>query len=271
MNIKFNKALMNSGSDYPLTQTITLHHPTVGEMLSIDPLNSESIYWKYIQLLMCDPYSNMVMLDDMGMDFMKTTPFEVFLLQWKQYEEAYEKNRQTYDLYGFKPIDMLLRALDFFIVEKHDFVYGEYDNGDACIYDKKNAKCQINREIFEYIYEWLKAVHKIDDSGRIRPADENARRILIEDTRAEIKKAKRRKKKADDTEPDYIGSLISAVCFGGNGAITPFNIKDCKMFWLFEAYSIDNKKSHANHILDSLYHGVMSKKDINMKEIDWTK
>lgn len=266
----FGKAVMNSGDDYRLTESITLHHPTISDMLSINNgVDSENIYWKYIQVLMCDPYSNMVMLDDMGRDFMTTTPFEVFILQWKKYEDEYEQNKPLYDSHNFKPIDIVLKALNFFITEEHDYVYGVYENGEECIYDRNNSKCQINKEIFEYIYEWLMTIHKIDYANRINPEDENARRILIEDTRDQIKKANRRKNKDQNDDIEYIGTLTSAVCYGGNGVITPFNVKSCKMYWLFEAYEIDARKSQANHILDGLYHGTISHKDINNRELDW--
>lgn len=268
MSIRFGKMLMNSGEDYQLTQNITLHHPSIEEILSIDKMIGEDIYWKYVQTLMCDPYSNMVMLDDIGKDFMTTTPFEVFILQWKNYENDYKENKDFYDKCGFKPIDIVLKALNFFIVENHDFTYGITENNEEVIYDKNMTNCRISKDIFDYLYEWLKTINKVDYSNRIQPADENARRVLIEDTRDEIKKAKKRKKK-DKDDIDYIGNLMSAVTYGGNGVITPFNINQCKIYWLFESCNIDAKKSHSNHILDGLYHGTISRDDINQKELDW--
>lgn len=271
MSIKFDKAFMMSGNDYHLTNNITLRHPKIEDILEINNgVGSEDIYWHYVHSIMCDPYSNMVMLDDIGKDFTKLTPFDVFILQWKKNEEDYDNNKKEYESRGFKPTDIVNRALNFFIIEPHNFIYGIYEDDDECIYDTTNNACQINREVFEYIYEWIKTINKIDYANRINPADENARRILIEDTRDEIKRSKRKNSKNNDSV-EYIGSLMSAISFGGNGVINPFNIKDCKLFWLFEAYSIDSKKSHASHILDGLYHGTISKKDINMKEIDWVK
>lgn len=259
-----------SGNDYPLTPNITLHHPTINEILQINGgFNSEDIYWKYVQTILCDPYSNMVMLDDLGIDFMSVSSFDVFIIQWKQLEENYKANKQRYDEIGFKPTDIVNHAINFFTTELHDFAYGVYENGEDCIYDINNTSCQINSKIFNYIYEWIKTINKVDYSNRINPADENARRILIEDARDEIKKLKRKRKKTDDIE--RIGSLMSAVSFCGNGSITPFNIKDCKLYWLFEGYERDNKKSHTNHVLNGFYHGTIDKKDINTKDLDWTK
>lgn len=271
MNMKFSKSTLMSGNDYPLTSSITLHHPTIREMLNINQgHDSEQIYWNYIHLLLSDPYANMVFLDDIGKNFMETSPFEVFLLQWDNLYQNYMEHKAFYDKVAFHPFSSITSALQFFIAEEHDFVKSQYEDGSFCLVDRNNASCQINQEIYEYIYQWVKSIHKIDYSGRIQPQDENARRILIEDTRSEIKKQSRKKEKNND-DVNYIGSLMSAVSFGGNGVITPFHLNECKMYWLFEAFSIENKKSNASHILDGLYHGTLSSKDIDKKELDWTK
>ncbi|WP_310602378.1 hypothetical protein [Anaerosporobacter sp.] len=269
MSTNFDKALIMSGNDFKLTNSITLHHPIIDEILSLNNgFHSEEIYWQYVHSIMCDPYANMIMLDDLGKDFLKTSPFEVFLLQWENYQRDYQTNKQQYDLLGINPLQFIQAALNFFIVEEHNFELSKHEDGSPCLYDTNNAECQIDEDIFVYLYEWLKSINKIDYSNRIKPADENARRILIEDARDELKKQKRRNKKSEDSF-EYIGNLMSAICFGGNGSITPFNIKSCSIYWLFEAYSVDNKKSHASHILDGLYHGTVSSKDIKTQELDW--
>ncbi len=268
MNIKFSKALLMSGEDYELTSSITLHHPTVREIISIN--NSPTpdyFYWTYIQILLSDPYSNMVMLDDIGKNYLEVSPYEVFILQWDNCVNQYKENKKMYDVYGINPLDNILKALGFFIQGAHNFTKGNYEDGTTCFYDIDNPMCQINKEIYEYLYEWVKAINKIDDSNRIKPADENARQILIEDMRNEIKKAK--KKRTDDNS-DYLGNIMSADCFCGNGAITPFNMNDCKIYWLNESLSITNKKANADHLLDGIYHGTISSKDINKKELNWT-
>lgn len=231
MKTNFEKAAIMSGEDYPLSPTLTLHHPTVGEILSLNGGQaSEETYWFYVHLLLSDPYSNMIYLDDIGMDFMKTTPFEVFLLHW---DNMYQ--------------DFLVQALRFFIAGNRTFVKAQQMNGFPCLVDKNDADCQINEEVYEHIYEWIKAIHQIDTSKRINPADENARKILIADTREEQKKKQRKKNPKADGR-DYIGGLMSAVSLGGNGAITPFNINDCKLYWLFEAFRIETSKIQSQFI-----------------------
>lgn len=269
MSIVFSKALLMSGEDYRLTPSITLHHPTVGEIIHInDTSNPDQRYWQYINILLSDPYSNMVMLDDMGLNFLEVTPYDVFIIQWDKCVDSYNKNKEIFDLYKIHPLDNILDALSFFIKEKHDFIKGNYDDGEVCFYDKDNPKCQINKEIFNCIYEWVKSINRIDYSDRIKPADENARLILIEDMRDEIKKAQRRKKK-DENNFDHLGNIMSANCFGGKSWVTPFQINDCKIYWLNEGLFIDNKRTKVEHILNGIYCGTISQKDVNRQELDW--
>lgn len=271
MSINFSKAFLMSGEDFKLTTSITLHHPTIKEILSIDQSSSpDLLYWTYIQLLLADPYLNMVMLDDMGKNYLEVSPYEVFHLQWDNCIANYEKNKAEYDAYGLHPADHISKALQFFMVEKHHFRKGIYRDGSPCLYDEDDPSCQINQEIFEYIYEWVKAVNKIDHSNRINPADENARRVLIDDMREEMKKSGKRKKKKDENS-DFLGSLMAAVSFCGNGSLTPFQINNCKIYWLNEALAIHNRKNYADHLLDGIYHGTIRSGDINKKELDWLK
>lgn len=270
MSIKFSKALLMSGEDYQLTKSITLHHPTIKEVLSISKsLSPDEEYYFYIQILLSDPYSNMVMLDDMGINYLEVTPYDVFVLQWDNCIKNYNDNQTFFDSNNISPFQGIINALQFFMKETYDFEKGLCDDGSICFYDKNTATPIISQEIFEYIYEWVKSINNIDYSNRIKPADENARRILIEDMRDEIKKAKKRKKKKNDENSDYLGNIMSAVCFCGNSAITPFNINDCKIYWLNEALAISNRKSHSDHILDGIYHGTISSNDVNKKELDW--
>lgn len=271
MSTKFSKAILMSGNDVSLNSYITLKHPTISDVLSLSHLTRpDDLYLIYMQIMLADPYSNMVMLDDMGKNYLEVSPYDVFVMQWEKCLEEYEANKELYDSIGTSPISDIKDALHFFIRGNQVFEKGTYNNGEICFYDINNDKCQINKEIFEYIYEWIVAINNIDFSNRIKPADENARRILIEDMRDEIKKRKKRKKKNED-HSDYFGDLMSATCFCGNGWITPFNITDCKLYWLNEGFSIENRKNHADHILNGIYHGTISSKDINKKDLEWTK
>lgn len=263
-----------SGKDYKLTPSITLHHPTVEEIMELnESARPDDTYFFYINTILSDPYANMVALDDMGINYIDKTPFDVLIITWKKISEEYtnQKNLDYYkenNILAANPINV---ALNFFIQEEHIFTLGAYkEDGSPCLYDINNHSCQINKELYDYIYEWIKEINKIQFQNRINPADENARRILIEDMRDEIKKANRKNKKNED-DADSFGGLLEGVSFGGNGVITPFNMMQSKIYWLHAAFNIDSKKSHASHLLDGIYNGTISSKDIKNEELDWIK
>ena len=269
MDINFSKTLLISGNDFKLTPYITLHHPSIKEILDINSSTApDDTYMLYMQILLADPYSNMVMLDDIGKNYLEVSPYEVFIIQWDNCIKDYYEHKSDYDKYNVNPLNSIMNALSFFIKEKHIFKKGTYDNGEICFYDINNASCQINEKIFEYLYQWVRSINKIDYSGRIHPADENARRVLIEDMRDEIKKSRRRNKKKKD-HSNYLGNILSAACFGGNGSISPFHINECKIYWINESLSVINKKNNSDHLLDGIYHGTIKIDDINKNDINW--
>lgn len=272
MNTKFSKAFLLSGKDFKITDSIILHHPTIGEILSLEESAApDHTYWSYVQLLLADPYENMVMLDDLGINYLDAAPFEVFCLQWDYLLAHTGQAENDSDRYKIALMKSISNAINFFIQGDHCFVKNVYENGDAYFYDINDTSCQIDSSIFEYLYEWVKSINKIDFSGRIHPADENARRVLIEDIRDEMKKRRKREKNHQEENPDYFGSIMAATCFCGNGAINPFNINQCKLYWINESMSITGRKNHADHVLDGIYHGMIRSRDINQKELDWLK
>ena len=111
MSIKFSKSLLMSGNDFKLTPSITLYHPTVGDFLSIDiTMNPDDVYWTYVQMLLSDPYSNMVMLDDIGKNYLEVSPYEVFTIQWDNCLNSYTENKTVYDKEGINPLNEISNA-----------------------------------------------------------------------------------------------------------------------------------------------------------------
>ena len=139
MSIKFSKAFLMSGNNYKLTSSITLRHPTIKDILSINNSTSpDDMYWIYVQILLADPYANMVMLDDIGRNYLKTSPYEVFVLQWDNCVKNYVENKELYTNTGITPMDNIINAIKFFIVEDNNFIKGNYSDGSVCFYNPEN-------------------------------------------------------------------------------------------------------------------------------------
>ena len=79
-----SRATLMSGQNLPVTNKISVKHPTVNEILcsTKEHINGDFSYWKYVSLMVSDPYDSMVWLDDIGLDYESVSAFDVFILRW---------------------------------------------------------------------------------------------------------------------------------------------------------------------------------------------
>ena len=265
-DIEISKAFLESGRDLVLSDHIVVKHPSIGEILELgNGIYCDAVYWNYVFSLLCDPYDNMVWLDDNGIDFEKTTSFDVFVMKWDQLISQVRKSEESSDGKHFDLLQNIKSALSFFLGD-HDFDLGVYESGERAIYDRSNPEYQINREAFNYIIAFIRGINGITHTDKINPSDENAKRILIDDMRAEEKKRSRKK---DMKYNDIIGNMMSAVAYGGNGGITPFNICNVKIFQLYSSLNINQKKMHYQQVMSGVYHGTIRFDSINKLELNW--
>lgn len=285
---KINKSFLSSGKDLKLANKIYVKHPTVQEILDIDDsIYSSKIYWNMVALLTCDPYDNMVMLDDIGLDYEECDSFDVFCIQWDNFYKKYNENKEMFDKLNFHPIDQIKQALCFFL-GNHDFDISIIENvvdnktiKDKVLTDRNliyndesvGATCSymIDRHMFNYLSEFISCINVIDKSQRINPADKNAKRILIEDKRDEIERLKHNQNLDENSLDDYIGKTMDGISWGGNGGINVFNVKQLKIYDLFTGFNIINRKNHSDHVLNGVYFGTVNPKDLKENEIDWVK
>lgn len=264
--IRLSRAFLEKGEDLKLSNKLFVHHPSIEDIVSLgNGILCDEVYWGYVFNLLNDPYDNMVWLDDKGIDYEKVSPFDVFVMRWNNAVEDYKKNKQRYDIFKINPLENIKAALSFFL-GKHDFDIGSYENGECILYDKNDVSVQINREAFNYISAFIQAINGINRADKIIPADESAKQILIEDMRSEYKK---KLKKKNDEDNDYIGNMIAEVVHGGNGGVTSLNVGQFKIFQIYSGLTIERRKFHSNHILNGVYQGTVSFKDINKQELNW--
>lgn len=278
---KFSEAFLFDGKDLRLADGIYVKHPTVGEISKFsDSDTSFDDYSSAISLLTCDPYDYMVMLDDMGIDYEKVDNFDIFCYLYNQYLDKYKKNQKMFDSIHYCPIDFINKALSFFlgrhnfklssmlfnvngeiirdrILLDYDLIHKDDKNGDSCDY-------VIDRYMFNKMSEFISEINGFDKSQRIDPENDSYKKMLIEDMRDEIKK-KSKKKKNENEYGKYMGSIMKAVCFCGNGGVTVFNIDQVHIYTLITGFNIFIKKDNVDHLMNGQYD--LSK--INKKELDW--
>lgn len=271
VNIK--KSFLLSGVDFPVTKSLSVKHPTVQEVLDIDKENngyfSEDIYYSWVSVFICEPYDYMVYLDDKGIDYESIDKFDLFIMLYEDMTEKYLEllsDSNTDELDRLFMDNIYFRAFNFFL-DMDTFVIAKTLNGEVVIADPVTNTAMIDREIFEHISEFIKQINGIHEGERINPEDDFAKQILIEDEREKIKK--RERKKEEPIINNRFGNLLSAITWGSNGAITPFNRSELHIYDLVDGMSRTDKLLNYNHTMTGLYSGCVDKDKLDFQKISW--
>lgn len=284
MRVKTNKendlisrSFLQSGNDLPITRSVKFKHPTLQEVFDIDAdnsgLHSEEIYYSMINIFLTDPYTYMVYLDDRGIDYEQSTPFEVFILLYKEYMN---KLNEASDLYTPEQFNIILnnniytKTFHFFLGIKSFFIGKDTDGNDVIGYGDNHFLMDSN--IYNYVTEFVKKINGIHDEDRIYPEDEWAKKILIEDERERIKKQSKKHEKdtEENSNKNRLGNLLSSVTWACNGGITPFNRNQLHMYDLIDGIHRTDKLLNYKNTMTGLYSGCIEKKKINLNELHWS-
>ena len=269
-NVQISRSFVISGKPLPIANGLSVKHPTVREILSLEPeLIADALYLNYVSTFAVDPYDYMVWLDDRGVDYEKTTAFDVFMMRSE--ESVRETGDVQNDAVGqiFKKASFAA-ALDFFLGE-HEWQPGVDSEGNKLLFDKNDPTAYIDRERFDMISAFVRMINNISErKDKIKPASESAKKILIEDMRDEEKRAKNKKKDENDSS-DYIGDAIEAVIHGGSGGVTWFNYRELPIYEIMSGLNITQKQIAFNALLTGVYTGNVKSDSITQKEMAWMK
>ena len=270
----FNVAFLQSGRELAINDKVKVRHPIMEDIYNLgNKGDCENIYWNYVSLMLSDPYDNMVLLDDFGIDYEKFTAFDVFVLKWKLIasgvfdgNEGDEQSNAEHLLNGVKT------ALCFFLGE-HEFDVIQLPNTDIfCLVDlnTKNSfgfyDYYITLDMFTMIYKFIFAINKLDKSDRINPATEHDKKMLIAMTRDEQKTRVREKDK--DKNIDYLGNAVNALCSGATG-VDYITARKYNVYQVLSSYKTSINRIHCDHLLNGVYFGTVDVNKVNKKDLNW--
>lgn len=224
--------------EYAINDKITIRVPYVGEVLE-----DEDEYYSIVTLLTATPYDLMVELDDMGLDFTSMSDYDLFLI-----------------------VFMSIRGLDT------RYVFGDLDlakfnlelnpqNNKPILVDHEND-IVIDRAIQGQIAATLRKIHHLERNKR-KPANEEARKYLLERARA---KKKRSKNRLQDSE---LESLIIAMV---NTEQYKYNYEETLSLTIYqfnESVKQIIKKVDYEHVMNGVYFGTVDYKGLSQDEKNW--
>lgn len=268
MESLISKAFLLSGRDFRVSNCVTVHHPTVPEILDINGgILCEEIYWLYVSTIMSDPYDYMVMLDDIGIDYEKSNAFEVFAHRWTNAQAEYVKNKATYDQKGASPLTIYDEAMSFFFGAGRSFRLVKY-KGQMFIVDDNDGHWALDKDGFCAAMEFIVKINCIDGEEHIKPATPAHKRILIDDKRMEEKKRARKQIKKRE-KIDRIGDALATVFSCGAGAITPDNYHKVHIHQLLSSALSIQKQMVVQSKFNGIYCGMLKSDKISDDELRW--
>lgn len=224
--------------EYAINDNIHIMVPYVGEILE-----NEEEYYNMVALLTSTPYDLMVELDDIGIDFTSISDYELFLI-------VFFSIRESDTRYIFGDLDLKRFQLEQ-SQQNSNPVLIDYDTGVI-----------IDKAIYGQIAATLRKVHHLERNRR-KPANEEAKRYLLERARA---KKKRRRNRLQDSE---LESLIIAMV---NTEQYKYNYEQTLSLTIYqfnESVKQIIKKVNYEHMMHGVYSGNVDYKGLSEDEKNW--
>lgn len=218
---------------------VVIKNPKIADIVE----RGEKEYFSFIQTITATPSSMKVSLDDMGLDWMKVTDFQLFIILSQTLpQEATSIILGDLDLKALKP-------------------YRLSDSGEVVLSNADHTII-INEVIYEILVTYLRKMHnfskQIDKAG-----NEITRKVLLEVARQDAKMAQ------DKPYKSFLKPLISAIkCRMG---YTMDYVRNMSIFEVFDDLARLNIITQADAALGGCYSGMCDVSKIDKTVFDWAR
>ena len=180
-----------------VSSDITIFMPTVE-----DVLNDEQYYYDIVHQMTASPYSMMVQLDDIGVDFTTISDFELFIMNSIG---IFSKDLSMFFGDTFSQLRDVLTNNDIPLEIKQKALFaGKNENDVICLYDAVDD-IVIDEYIFSKISDVFRKINSIDKDNR-KPGNDAAKKYLIDKNRRYLKRHKN-----DEYKPFFENYVVSLV------------------------------------------------------------
>lgn len=243
-NVVINDELkIYRGEDFIISEHIKIHQPSLSEICDF----GEQEYYSMIYNFTATPQSMKVQLWDIGVDYTKIAPYELFY-------------NLLYKMYSQDKTSIIFGDLDF---TRFQVMQRKDDNTIVLCQTINDEPVIIDEFTYNMIMDYLRQVHCIYKDEKM-PANETTKMILIEDDREEYERNKN--KEYHSQLKNMISSMINCEGFKYNH----FQVWDMKINAFMDSVKRISKTKNAMLLLQSGYSGFgVNLKDIDKKQLDW--
>jgi hypothetical protein len=227
------------GDEVKIADGVSVKCPSIGQIAKYGEAN----YFGVAQMLCATPSSYKVQLDDMKLDWMKVSDFELFIMLSQ----------------GLKPeqTSLLLGDLDLSSLKPYAM-----NDGEEVVLSNSDHSIIINEVIYNILVEYLRKIHgfkkQVDKAG-----NDITKMVLLRVARDDAKKA------ANKPYKSFLTPLISAVkCRMG---YTVDYVKSMNIYEFMSDLSRLNVIQQADAALSGMYSGFVDTKRMDKTVLDWTR
>jgi len=236
--IHMDESKLISGGYLITDNKIKVKHPKIIDIIEYGEYN----YFNLVSLFTAKPYDFMVQLDDMGIDYVDMSNFDLFITRWSS---DYDYNKD----------------LNWLCDSNYYFQAYQYDE-KTFLYDKDND-IYIDVFIFEQIAQYLKKINMIPEQTQYNPANKGARKFVIDHERRKQK----RQQKLNKKQESYLANLISSLVWANTSGINYENILNLYAYQFFNGVSRLQKVKEYHNLMQGYYTGNIDLK--NQDDIHW--
>lgn len=245
MNFLDNDLKLYFGDDYVINDYITLHHPTVGDIVDV----GESEYFGTVYTICAIPSDMKPQLWDMGIYWEEISDFDFFYLLSRTL--TIDRTRIFFGDIDFSKFSLAINE----------------QNGEKIMYQKTDDSDEVI--IFDnYAYlnmaEAMRKIHGIKPKIE-RAGSKTVRDILIEDDRRKLAKAK---------DADHSSQLVPMISSLINCSDFKYGLKEIRempVYAFMDSVVRVQMIKNATALLQGCYSGMIDTSKIDKKQLNWMR
>ena len=237
--IQVDELKLYFGDDIKIANGVVLKSPTIGQIIDY----GESSYFSVLQTLCATPSSMKVQLDDIKLDWMKVTDFQLFVLLCQSL-----KLEQT---------SLVLGNLDLSTLKPYSM-----DNDEEVILSNEDHTIIINEVIYNILVTYLRKMHgfkkQVDKAG-----NSMTHKVLLDLARQDAKIAQNKPYKS------FLLPLVSSL--QGRQGYTKDYIRNMGIYEFMNQINRVQIIAQADAALGGCYSGMCDTKKMDKTILDWMR
>lgn len=224
--------------EYEIAEGITVVIPTVGQILA-----DEDGYNEAVAAFTSMPIDFMVPLDDIGIDFSTINEWDLFSMLFGQMKEM--------------DFSLVLKGIQF-----KDFERCVNKQTQQKVFYNQFTNTEIGKREHALIASTLRKINHMEKDRR-KPANEDAKKYMLERARAKMKRKKNRK------ESSQLEQLIVALVNTEQFKYNFDSVRDLTIYQFNECVRQIIHKVNWDNRMHGVYSGTVNAKELSQDELNW--